>query len=185
MVSVKRWIPDEYRYFNFTSILLSKMMSTNDNRLYVVIRVPKSASTSLEGMMKIAFPDANVFGMTGRVYGDGSVSLIEKLRAERKERKRLWRSYNRVTQKGAWRRIEKLARPGDIVSGHFSIDEIRIDDFEQKLITLVRNPVSRLLSDYNYSRNGYNKRNVFRKFYQWGRIYAAGKYTPLRVACLF
>jgi len=150
---------------------------SSDKSLYVVIRIPKSASTSLETIVKSAFPEARLFDMVGAIYGDEKVSVIEKLRSLRKERRRIWKNYRCLSPDSAWNKIEKTARHGDIVSGHFGIDEIKINSIDKKLITLLRNPMSRLLSDYNYSRNGFYKRNAFQRSYHNGRLAAAGRYS--------
>ena len=115
--------------------------------------------------------------MVGQIYGDGQYSIIERIRAFRKERRRLWKNYRTFSPKAAWKKIENLARPGDIVSGHFSIDEVALGDFDLRRVTIVRHPASRLLSSYNYSRLGFSKRNFIQKSYHSGRLHAAGKYS--------
>ena len=145
--------------------------------LYFNIRVPKSASTSLQNIVEGAFPDAQYFDMVGEYFSDKNISPIENFRAFRKFRSRLWKNYSVFSPEKAWKIIEDSANQGDVVSGHFGIEEIDISRFEKRLITLIRHPVYRLLSDYNYKRNGYKKRNFVKKLYHGGRIMAAGKYS--------
>lgn len=150
---------------------------TENPYLYFNIRVPKSASTSLQNIVESAFPDAQYFDMIGEYFSDKNISPIESIRAFRKFRSRLWKNYSVFTPEKAWKTIEGSANPGDIVSGHFGIDEIDINKFEKRLITIISRPVYRLLFDYNYQRNGYYKRNFMKKLYSSGRIIVAGKYS--------
>lgn len=116
----------------------------NQNYLYVSIRVPKSASTSLENIIHDALPEARLFDMVGKVYGDGEYSIIEKIRAFRKERRRLWKNYGTFSPPAAWKKIENMAQSGDVVSGHFGIDEVVLGDFDLRRVTIVRHPAGRL-----------------------------------------
>jgi len=144
--------------------------------LYINIRVPKSASTTTEAMITQAFPEAKSSLMLSEAYGERR-SAIEILRNFKRLHRPLYKRFKCFTLKQAWEKIDRTANSGDIVSGHLSIDDIRIQNFDLKIATIVRHPVYRLLSSYNDLRNGYLKRNSIRRLYQRGTLGAAGRYS--------
>lgn len=144
------------------------------NRVYVVIRVPKSGSHSLSRMMRTALPNARFHSLPNPSKPDAGVSLIEKMRVVRARARRRWRNYGVLTDDKAWAEIAKDVRSGDVIVGHIGIADVHLSGFELDPITLIRDPVQRLFSEYFYSKRGYGKRSLFRKIYNRGRLRAAG-----------
>jgi hypothetical protein len=158
---------------------MTKLMKKKD--IYVVIRVPKCGSSSLSEMFINAFPKSNQFSISSSNYDlmneDGNkISSIEKLRILKNSYKRNMKNYKRLTFKSVWEKTNKSIMCGDIVHGHFTIDSIKLKNINKRLITLIRNPYERILSDYNYSRNSYaNKNFSLKKFNK--RLYASKNYS--------
>jgi len=146
-------------------------MSTN--RLFVIIRIPKSGSNTLRRIIGAALPEAAIHSMPNPSKPDGGVSFVEKLRVARGRIRRRWRNYNVLTNDQAWSRIAGTASNGDIVQGHIGYGDPQLPGFELDYITIVRDPVQRLMSEYFYSRRGFEKRGFIRKFYNRGRLRAA------------
>ncbi len=149
-------------------------MSTD--RLFVIIRIPKSGSNTLRTIIGDALKDATTHSMPNPSKPDGGVSFLETLRVERGRIRRLWKRHNVLTEDQGWARIAQKARHGDIVRGHIGYGDPRIPGFEFDYITIIRDPVQRLMSEYYYSRRGFQKRSFLRKFYNRGRLRAAATY---------
>ena len=112
----------------------SETTMSNNPYLHVIIRVPKSASTTLQTIVTDAFPNARLFPMLGEVFGDNIVSRVEKLRALRKIHRAVWKNYRVITTDAAWKKIDTISNHGDIVSGHFGIHEVKINNMERRNI---------------------------------------------------
>jgi len=144
--------------------------------VYVVIRVPKSGSTSLANMMRDGLRGATVYDMPTPAEAQYGRPLIEQFRFARNRLRMLRRLHGTYSMATAWRRIAEQARSGDVVTGHIRFGDADLPGLELKHITLVRDPVARVLSDYNYARLGFQKRHVVRRLYHRGPVMAAGLY---------
>lgn len=147
----------------------------SDDRLFVIVRIPKSGSNSLRRMMKAAMPAATIHSMPNPSKPDAGVSWLENLRVTRGRIRRRWRNYRVMTNEKAWAKIAEEAKDGDIVQGHFSYGDPIVPGFELDYITIIRDPVQRLMSEYFYSKRGFEKRSIFRKLYNFGRLRAASE----------
>ena len=63
-------------------------------------------------------------------------------------------------------KTNKNIRDNDIIHGHLTIDAIKLNAINKRLITVIRDPYDRMLSDYNYSRTSYNKKNFISRKYK-------------------
>jgi hypothetical protein len=144
--------------------------------LYIVIRVPKSGSTSLANMLRAALPDARVFSMPTDPAAHAHMPALERLRLARNRARALWRNYRALSLDAAWRKIAAEARAGDIVTGHLRHGDARLPGHALRHITLVRDPLARLLSQYNYSREGFARRGALRRWYHQGQVQAAARH---------
>jgi hypothetical protein len=80
-----------------------------------------------------------------------------------------------LSNEQAWERIAQAAKDGDIVQGHIGYGDPQLPGFDLNYVTIIRDPVQRLISEYYYSRRGYQKRSMLRKLYNRGRLRAAGE----------
>lgn len=147
------------------------------NSVYVLIRIPKCGSTTLQTAIQQALPGAKRHPVVGHIYGIENASRLERIRAVRKVYRRRWKQHRALTLDRTWDKIARTVRPDDIVAGHFSIGEIQLPGIRSKLITILRHPVYRLLSEYNYGRAGYQRRPALRRLLHRGRLAAAGEHS--------
>lgn len=132
--------------------------------LYAVIRVPKSGSSSLQQIVREAYPDARFHALPHSSFGDWRVGTLDKIRFVRQEKRSLLRRHGTLSLEKALRRINAESSDGDIVGGgHVSLATMWKLDADLKVITLLRDPAARLLSEYNYSHNQYHERFVLNR----------------------
>jgi hypothetical protein len=146
-----------------------------DKCAYVLVRVPKSGSTSLQRMVSSVLPDASVFDApeTARTVSRG-VTFYERIRNARRRWRHFMGERGAWSEAGFWRAVNAQARDGDVVAGHICYGEPQLPDFELRYITLLRDPRERILSNYNYDRVGYLKRSALRRSYATGQLKASG-----------
>jgi hypothetical protein len=106
---------------------------------------------------------------------DMGVGCFEHFRRVRRTKKRLWKLFNTFDYSKAWAYLNGHARQGDIVSGHFMYGAPVLPDWELRYITIVREPVSRLYSEYRYCRQSFFERPYWRRSYLAGRLKVAGR----------
>ena len=127
-------------------------------------------------MFSDAYPDSQHFQFDlPRKLGE-SDSFLEKIRVSKNYKRSLFKRYGCLSEECVWEKINASLKPNDIISGHIKIDEIKTNKYENRLVTLIRNPMDRIISEYNYTRLGYLKRNKFQKLYHRNKLMAAGKY---------
>lgn len=144
-------------------------------QVYVVIRVPKSGSTSLINSLVTAIAPKNLFLVPGSVGPDGEISFIERGRAIRKRGRQMWRNYKTLSEGAMWDAINNKIADGDVLSGHIYHGALRLRDVSQKLVTIIRDPMGQFISEYKWLNAGWGKRDLLQRIYQHGRIYAAGR----------
>jgi len=94
--------------------------------------------------------------------------MIERMRKARNRVRMLRHEYGAFSTATAWQRINSRLQSGDVVTGHIRFGDPILPDVDLKYITLVREPVARVLSHYNYTRFGFNNRHFYQKLYHWG-----------------
>ncbi len=142
---------------------------------YLIVRIPKSGSTSLETLVQSAFPEHKLITTPNLYTPDQDLSVIEKLRAIRKFSRRSLKEYGSPFESGMWRQILKQCKEANcIISGHIPFDRIPYPE-NFKLITLLRHPLGRLISEFKWERHRYAKRGAIRKLYNKGRSYYANQ----------
>jgi len=143
----------------------------------VLVRVPKSGSTTLVSMVTAAFPDARIYRMPHLLRSDEGPSPLEKLRRARARMRRFWKLFGTVRENTAWRRLSARLRDGDIISGHFAYGTPALPGVNPNCVTLLRHPLDRLISEYNYARVGFEQRWRVQHLYHRGRLAAAARLT--------
>ena len=148
---------------------------------YVVIRVPKCGSTSLAKMITKSMPNSKVFyissaGIELAREENQNISFLEHFRLLKNTTRSIWKRHKCLTFDSVWYKTNKTIKENDIIHGHLTIDAIRLDTINRRLITVIRDPFDRMLSDYNYSRTSFNKKNFISQKYK-NKIYVAGNYS--------
>jgi len=145
--------------------------------VYVLVRIPKTGSSSLTAVVRDCLPEARHFPMPYSPHPSDARPRGERLRATRSRVRTLIGGYGALTFAQAWRYIDIHAGDGDLISGHVRYGDPVLPRFRLNYITLLRNPLAHALSIYNYSRLGYQKRNALRRTYVGGHLKAAGTYS--------
>ena len=143
------------------------------------IRVPKSGSSSLRQLLDAAFAVHRVFEVPKLTELDASLSRFQAWRLRRSQRRVTRRLYGQSDLARAIALINREAKPGDLIGGgHFSYPEIqRLIHQPGRIITLLRDPVARAVSDYNFAREGYLRRLPWRRFDSGLSAKMAGRYS--------
>lgn len=154
---------------------LSQLVSeSGEKRLFLLVRVPKSGSTSLSKMVSSALGDAHLFTLPDESKLSFGRNLDEVIRHALTRYKRLLLPYRTWSYAKALKVIGEQAKPGDIVSGHVSVDTVEIPGWKIEPITLIRDPYDRFLSYYNYSRVGYEKLDLVNRAVRRNHVKVAG-----------
>lgn len=129
------------------------------------IRVPKCGSSSLSYALSAAFADRRTFFLPDTLNLDGRHSLFQRLRFVRARRGGLIQHYGDPRLPNALAAINAQAEPGDLVlGGHFDLAFAKgALTRPVKAVTLLRDPVARCVSEYNYSRQNHLARGVFKR----------------------
>ena len=144
--------------------------------LYALVRIRKSGSQSLVEMVASALPNSHIYHMPPiPPSADMGVDAFEDFRRIRRTKKRLRKLFQTISYANAWTILNATAREHDIVSGHFMHGTPALPDWNLCYITMVREPVSRLYSEYRYCRQSYLQRPAWRRWYLAGRLKVAGR----------
>ena len=127
----------------------------------VSIRIPKSGSESLGRLLDIAFAGRRIFYLPTSLDRDGQLSRVQRLRFMRSQIKNLLARYRSPSLSHAYTVINKEACNGDLITGgHLDFPTVKAALLHPvKIITLLRDPFERVISEYNYSREIYLDRN--------------------------
>jgi hypothetical protein len=117
---------------------LAPRSETPVRRVFVLVRVPKSGSTTLFWMMKSALPEASLYRMPKLMRSDEGPSRLEKWRESRGRVRRFWKLFRALSEEGAWRRLADRLNDGDIDTGHFAFGTPVLPGFRADYITLLR-----------------------------------------------
>jgi hypothetical protein len=140
--------------------------------------VPKSGSASLMRGLAEAFAGRRIFYLPNTLDPDSQVSPLQKLRFLRARFQNLSRHYGRISMGSVWARINRDAAPGDLLmGGHADFATVRAHMGRPvKIITLLREPVARARSEYDYMRRGQLRKPPLRGFDSSVLHKAAGRY---------
>jgi hypothetical protein len=133
--------------------------------LIVVIRTPKSASTSLATIVEQAFSDARSFILPNTLDIEGGISALQHLRHIRHAARINYRSHRLLRLSKVFARINAEAAAGDLVTGgHIDFATCRRHLARSvKFVTLIRDPVARSVSEYTYARAGFQRKSYLEK----------------------
>jgi hypothetical protein len=153
-------------------------MSAEFQGLYLCVRVPKSGSASLMCGLEQAFGRGHIFYLPNTLDLDGQVSRLHRLRFWRARFQNLFRHYRTFSMRTACERIARDAAPGDLVmGGHVDFRTAQASIARPlRIITLLREPVARALSEYEYLRRNYLRKPRLSRFDASVLHKAAGRY---------
>ena len=130
------------------------------------VRIPKGGSRSLAEAVKPAFAQRQIFYLPDTLNLDGELSTFQRLRFRRAQAKNLWRHYRTPSLEKAFAVINEKARGGDLIAGghaDFPTGRAHIS-MPAKIITILRDPMSRVVSEYHYVRRSYFRKNPLFRF---------------------
>jgi hypothetical protein len=143
-------------------------------KLYAVIRIPKSGSRSLGAMVEKSLPASRHFKIPQlSVDTPEHLHPAEKFRARRRIVHGLLK-YRALNAEMMWKNVSTRAHDGDILSGHMPYGTPQLPGWRLHYITLLRDPIDRVISEYYYSRKGYLSRPSWRRFYHKGHAEVTG-----------
>ena len=153
-------------------------MSVERQGLYLCVRVPKSGSASLMRGLEGAFGHGHIFYLPNTLDLDGQVSRLQRLRFWRSRFQNLFRHYRTFSMRAACERIARDAAPGDLVmGGHIDFRTAQASIAQPlRIITLLREPVARARSEYDYLRRNYLRKPRLNRFDASVLHKAAGRY---------
>jgi len=151
------------------------MVSGEEKYLYILVRIPKCGSQTLREMVGQGAAGSSLFRLPQLdIEPDVNRGVVKRLRQQRRMLKGV-SAYGTLTEQGMWKKISEQAKSGDIVSGHIAFGRAALPGWKLRYITLMRDPVARVVSEYFYTREGYLKRPAWRKFYLKGKSETAAK----------
>ena len=129
------------------------------------VQIPKSGSSSLSVLLHETFADRRVFYLPNTYDADGAVSPVYRYRFRRSQRRNLSKRYGSSELGDAFETISAKAKPGDLIDGgHIAFGTTRENvSCKLRMITILRDPVTRSLSEYNYARAAFEQRSAVRK----------------------
>ena len=129
----------------------------------VSVRVPKSGSSSLSRLLADAFAGHRTFYLYDTFNADILASAFQRMRYRRSLARNLFRRYGTADQAKVYETILKEAMNGDLIDGgHIDFLSVTANVKRPlKQITLLRDPVERSRSEYNYALQSARSKNFF------------------------
>ena len=154
------------------------LIAPMETPLLLCVRVPKSGSSSLMRGLSDAFAGRRIFYLPNTLDPDSKVSPLQKLRFLRARFRNLHRHYGFVSMQSVWVRINREAALGDLLmGGHADFRTVRANISQPlKIITLLREPLARAHSEYDYMRRNQLRKPLLRRFDSSVLHKAAGRY---------
>lgn len=137
-----------------------------ENSVFLCIRIPKSGSQSLVRGLTDAFGGRRIFYVPNTLDPDSQISRLQRLRFLRARFQNLSRHYRTISMRAVWAGIDREARPGDLLMGGHVDFPTACANIRRplKIITLLREPIARARSEYEYMRRGYVRKSRLNRF---------------------
>ena len=145
----------------------------------VCVRIPKCGSTSLTNSLKAAFAGRKIFHLPHSVDFEGEFSRFQRLRFRRSQVRSLLSQYQTPDFGEACRLIGHWAADGDLISGgHIDFPTVHAHIGRPvKMITLLRDPLARCRSEYNYCRQAYQRKAAISRIDMTIKHRIAGRFS--------
>lgn len=113
-----------------------------------------------------AFSGCQIFYVPNTLDPDSEVSRLQRLRFLRARYQNLSCRYGTVNMRAVWARIDREAQAGDLLmGGHVDFRTASANISRPlKVITLLREPIARVRSEYDYMRRGYLRKARLNRF---------------------
>lgn len=132
----------------------------------------------MSNMVVGALPESHCFSLPELAPNvSNGITVYDRFRLRRRSLKGFWRGYRTLSENRVWEKISAQCKDGDIIAGHLNYSAPKLTGVELKCITLLRHPIDRLVSEYNYHRQGYHKRSALHKIYVAGLLKIAGTHS--------
>ena len=156
----------------------SGVTGASDATLLICVRIPKSGSASLMRGLATAFGKSRIFYLPNTLDPDGRVSRLYRLRFWRARFQNLFRHYRSPSFGAVCARIQREAVPGDLLMGGHVDFRTACASLARplRMITLLREPLARARSEYDYMRRSYSRKSLFNRFDASVLHKAAGRY---------
>lgn len=126
--------------------------------ILILVRIPKSGSTSVSLMVRKPFPVERTLAMGPTINPDADLSALQDFRIELKKLKKRLKKYHAVTVPQMLRTIKAREGDLDLITGHIHYGFVKLKSKEPRHITVIRDPVARARSDYFYTRERMGKK---------------------------
>jgi hypothetical protein len=132
----------------------------------ICIRIPKSGSATLWAELVTSGAFKTIYKLPSTVDFDGALSFYHHLRFIRHRLRNNYKDYGMYSDKKVFRYVNEHISNGDLIGGgHLEFATVSKQIHSKlRLISVVRNPFDRCVSDYNYSRNTHKDKNILKKF---------------------
>ena len=140
-----------------------------DNSILILVRIPKSGSTSVSLMVRKPFLVERTLAMGPSINPDADLSLLQNLRIGIKTLKKRTKKYHAITIPQMQRAIQAREQDLDLITGHIHYGFVKLKTKQPRHITVLRDPFSRAQSDYFYAKERMVKKTG-RNYYQSERL---------------
>lgn len=144
------------------------MIQLNNSTL-ILVRIPKSGSTSVSLMVRGPFPVERTLAMGPSINPDAALSPLQNFRIGLKTLKKRTKKYRAITVAQMQRAIQAREQDLDLITGHIHYGFVKLKIKAPKHITVLRDPFSRAQSDYFYAKERMVKKTG-RNYYQSKRL---------------
>lgn len=126
--------------------------------ILILVRIPKSGSTSVSLMVRKPFPVERTLAMGPSINPDADLSPLQDFRIGLKKLKKRIKKYHAITVPQMMGAIQAREEDLDLITGHIHYGFVKLKTKEPRHITVMRDPFTRARSDYFYARERMGKK---------------------------
>lgn len=147
----------------------TNLMTPLDKSILILVRIPKSGSTSVSLMVRKPFLVERTLAMGPSINPDADLSALQNFRIGIKTLKKRTKKYGAITVAQMQRAIQAREKGLDLITGHIHYGFVKLKTKQPRHITVLRDPFSRAQSDYFYAKQRMVKKTG-RNYYQSKRL---------------